>query len=243
MLFVDAHAMSPFATERAPQPYYEALFFDRVRTRLPGVQSPYEESWHRLAALAPNRTDYPNSANFVANMCNRDLSLLLCETDPVTVGELRTWVREIGLPDGCVFGGDWRLRLDQSLPALADLTFFSFDPNMISHVPVRNRESAIMYPDDLDLVAAAVARIPTDIVVQLSTYSTNNGNSQNKVTSAVQSRLDRAGLDIVATVRPLTKKDRPRRDMMSIILTRGLRWAGTLRDLESRFHSWLRCAM
>lgn len=242
LLFVDSHAMSPFATER-PRIDDTAPLFDSVSRRLPGAQSSYEEAWHRLAALAPNRTGYPNSASFVVNMWSRDLSLLLCEADPATVGELRAWAHEMGLSGECVFDGDWRLRFNRELPVSADLVFFSFDPYMISHVPVGCPKPANMYPDDLDLLAADVARIPTGIVVQLSTYSTQNGNSQDEVTREVQSRLSGAGLKVAAKVRPLRKDGQPNLQMMSLVLTRGLPWAGALQDLEARFHSWLRCAM
>src|SRR5580658_2561114 len=115
LFFVDSHAMSPFATER-PLIDDTAPLFDCVRTRLPGAQSPYEEAWHRLAALAPNRIGYPNSASLVVEMWSRDLSLVLCDAEPATVGELRAWADEIGLSNGCVFGGDWRLRFDQDPP-------------------------------------------------------------------------------------------------------------------------------
>jgi hypothetical protein len=176
-------------------------------------------------------------------MWHHNLSLLLCEADPATVGELRAWAHEMGLSDGCVFDGDWRLRFNQELPVSADLVFFSFDQYVISHVPVGCPKPADMYPDDLDLLAAAVARIPRDTVVQLSTYSANNGNSQHEVTSEVQSRLSRAGLEVAAKVRPLRRDGQPNLQMMSLVLTRALPWASALRDLEIRFHSWLRGAM
>jgi hypothetical protein len=107
-------------------------------------------------------------------------------------------------------------RLDQSLPASADLVFFSFDPYMISRVPVRWPEPANLYPADLDLIAATVE---------------------------VQSRLSRAGLEVAAKVRPLRRDGQPNLQMMSLVLTRALPWVGALQDLEARFHSWLRCAI
>ena len=53
---------------------------------------------------------------------------------------------EIGLSDGCIFGGDWRLRFDQDLPVSADLVFFSFDPYIISSAPARCPEPANNVP-------------------------------------------------------------------------------------------------
>ncbi len=124
------------------------------------------------------------------------------------MGELQAWAHEMGLSGECVFDGDWRLRFNRELPVSADLVFFSFDPYMISHVPVGCPKPANIYPDDLDLLAAAVARIPTGIVVQLSTYSTQNGNSQDEATREVQPNLQ----------------------MMSLVLTRGLPWTGALQS-------------
>ena len=58
--YVDAHAMSPWATQRTDH----SLEFDCVRDNLPGQGSAYERAWHRIVNLHPAE-GYPSSAAFV----------------------------------------------------------------------------------------------------------------------------------------------------------------------------------
>jgi hypothetical protein len=86
---------------------------------------------------------------------------------------------------------------------MSDLVFFSFDPYMFNRNTVRVSEPGNMYPGDLDRFVTAIRPILQSLVVQLSTYSVNNANSQASVIRTVCSCLKDSGLEIVATVRPL----------------------------------------
>jgi hypothetical protein len=236
--FIDAYSMSPFATER-PRIDDTAVQFDCVRKRLPGEHSPYEETWHKLLSSIHTGSGYPNSAAFLTAFWPAAFSLLLCEADPATVQELEQWVDLLGFSPECVFAGDWRRRFQEPLPAAGDLIMLSFDPYMLSRSTVRHPDSANMYPSDLDLIATAVAPIPKGIIIQLSTYSVNNANSQDSVISEVRSRFKGSGLELVTAVRTLQTNGRdPNRQMMSLVLAKGVKWADSLASLENRFQSW-----
>jgi hypothetical protein len=220
--FIDAYSMSPFATER-PRIDDTAFQFDCVRDHLPGEHSAYEETWHSL--LSGNTSQgYPNSAAFFSASWPGEYSLLLCESDAATVRELASWVENLGFPKESVFDGDWRRRFREPLPATGDLIVISFDPYMLSRNAVRDPDPANVYPSDLDLIAEAIEPLSQSIVLQLSTYSANNANSQDAVIKEVRSRFEGRGIELCATIRPLQ--------------TNGVEWAASLSALNARFQSW-----
>lgn len=111
--------------------------------------------------------------------------------------------------------------------------FFSFDPNRFDQNPnVKHQKPEDMYPCDLDLLASVVQGIRQPVTVQLSTYSANNGNSQEKVFDAVSSGLKTCELEIVAKVNV-------DKQMMSLVLTRNIDRPDCFRSLTTRFQSWL----
>jgi hypothetical protein len=163
--------------------------------------------------------------------------MLLCELEPVTVGELRTWGAAVSQADDRrgveVAEGDWRERFRDGLNLPGDLLFVSFDPYMFDrHGPGRTPKTGNMYPDDLDLLATAIAPATQSVIVQVSTYSANNDNAQQAVIETVRSRLASCGLEMTC----VTRADG---NMMSMVLTRRLAWVDSLRDLPSRFERWL----
>jgi hypothetical protein len=236
LAFIDAHSMSPFAKERSPKLDHSARLFDSVRDRLPGAQSPYEQAWHKLKLAALPAIGYPNSAAFLTSLWTGSYSLFLCETDSPTAQELDAWVKVARRSPKCVyarvFKKDWRFRFRQGLPVLGDLVFFSFDPDMFSRNSVRNRNPRHMYREDLECFATAIQPISQSLVVQLSTYSAQNDNSQPDVIDVVRSSLKDSGLEIVATARADG-------NMMSLVLARGIEWSDSLRSFGARFDSWL----
>ncbi|MDP2663801.1 MAG: hypothetical protein Q8R28_24055, partial [Dehalococcoidia bacterium] len=232
--FVDAYSMAPLANER-PTMDGTAHLFDFVRGRLPGVRTPYEQAWLKLASP---RSAYPNSASFLTAVWRGRYSLLLCESESATVQELRRWVEDrVERSPKCVHAnvadGDWRNRFRDGLPAWGDLTFLSFDPYMFDrNGPGRNPKPGNMYPSDLELLAAAVEPIQSPVIVQLSTYSANNDNPQSAVVKVVHSRLEHSGLQEVAKVRADG-------NMMSLVLARNIDGVESIRSLSARFESWL----
>jgi hypothetical protein len=227
--FVDAHSMSPFANRRKR----EDDIFDLVRLRLPGEGTPYERAWHSFSKFAPA---YPNSAAFLTAVWPGLFSLLLCEIDSTVAKHLQTWAQNVKRESPqCVsteVAGDWRDRFRRGLLLSGDLAFFSFDPCKFDrHEPSRKIPGDV-YPSDLECFTASVQPMSQGVIVQLSTYSARNDNLQQDVIELVHSRLKDSGFEIVASVHAND-------NMMSMVLSRNIAWADSLRSMESRFKSWL----
>ena len=234
--FIDAHAMAPLASGNKDKDDR----FARVQTGLPGQGSVYEKTWHHLA---PNG-GYPNSAAFVEKVWEGDFSLLLCETDPSIFEELGPWLKRVQKLARCKsakpFPGDWRERFAEGLPSpsevgLADesLTLVSFDPNMYDrHGPPRTPKCENMYPRDLCAVVDAVSDVRGGVLIQMSTYSANDRNSQGAVISSVNSILVKGGFTLTAVVRV-------NGNMMSLVYARDVSWSAELANLPCRFKEWL----
>ena len=240
--FIDAHAMGPLARENQNPDNPDQ--FLRVLGRLSNCrESAYERAWHHLA---PNG-GYPNSAAFVEQIWEREFSMLLCEINPSTAGELRPWCEHVGKLQMCknarLFEDDWRKRFEEGLPnpsemGLADgsLTLVSFDPYMYNkRREVRRPNPGILYPEDIERVMSAMGSLEGGILIQLSTYSTNDGNSQESVISSVNSILAAHGYKLLAVVRVDGR-------MMSLVYTRKVSWSHELATLANRFTEWLSAA-
>ncbi len=234
--FIDAHAMAPLARERQN----DDARFTRAEGRLPNRrESAYERAWHHLA---PNG-GYPNSAAFVERVWERDFSLLLCETDALTIEELRPWCQRVRRLARCqtveLFRGDWRGRFGNGLPSpaetgLADgsLTLVSFDPYMYNKRRGANQHEGNVYPEDIELAMRAMDGLKDGILMQLSTYSANDGNAQGAAIASVNSILRLNNFSLVAVVRVDG-------NMMSLVYERNVPWAADLTDLPTRFDTWL----
>lgn len=233
LCLIDAHAMSPFAV-RDVNPGQSAADFDRVRTRLPGQKSRYELAWTSLATALS--CEYPSSAAFVRNVWNGPLALLLCEADAATADDVARWLAGVsGEISYELHRGDWRQRFRSGLPADHGAYLVSFDPYMFDrHGPAKKPKLGNMWPADLDVACAAFSALPScPTVVQLSTFSANNANSQKDVLAALDLAFLPAGFSravVVATGG----------DMMSVVFTRHFSDAAqSLSALPAAFHAWL----
>ena len=229
--FVDAYSMAPLATERS-KPHWSSELFDHARDRVKRV-SMFERTW---SGLDRNALGYPNSAAFVAAAWHGQYSMVLCERDDATVGELQCWKVDREREPRCggieVAPGDWRQRFETAVTAASDPLFLSFDPDMFS-CRDSSDDGRKMTGSDLALVGRAV---PTtgSVVMQLSTYSVNGGNTQSKVQAAVKSSLDDIGLELLAVVKTDDQ-------MMSMVLGRSCADAivQNISAMPERFESWL----
>ena len=230
--FIDAHAMAPMARRRDPKPGYSGPRFDRARRNLPGG-SVYEQAWHNLD---PNGVGYPNSAAFVREVWEGQVSMLLCETDPATSAALRTWVQDhAGVK---IAEGDWRCRFRAGLPSLpsGSLTLVSFDPYMYNSRrrfdDPKKRKKGNLYPDDIERALDKMSSLEGGVLVQISTYDTNDTNPQGAVISSVNSILAAGKFTLCAVVRYDGK-------MMSLVYSRNVSWWAELANLPDRFTEWL----
>ena len=210
--YIDAHAMAPWATRCAgPDGEFREPndIFQSVKDNLHRQGSHYEQAWGLLwDREGPD--GYPSSAAFVRQIWgpHGPYSMLLCETNLDTINEIDGWIRRGA---EALYPGNWRHRFAQGLPkpgsvGLQDdsLTLVSFDPHSCSkrlriNRPNPNRE--IVYLEDLMLTQRVLYSVKGTVIIQLSTYGTNGGNSQGAVISSVNSVLFRGGFALVAVVR------------------------------------------
>ena len=236
LCFIDAHAMSPYAARDA-NPGQTRADFDTVAARLLGQGSAFERAWYDLSLNG--RCRYPSSALFVRHLWHGPLHLALCEHDEDTADEIAEWQRTLsGDVSSELHRGDWRARFRREFPSGFDAHLISFDPYMFHrhgfdrHGPSACPKPGNMWPSDIVRAGAAVLELgPGPVVVQLSTYSAQNANSQGDVVSTIEPVFNAAGLKLATTVRADG-------NMMSMVFardTRHIRDAG----LQERFKVWL----
>ena len=250
--FIDAHAMAPLADQMTRKS--EDDLFDLVRGRVQksspdDLESAYERAWHRLE---PKR-GYPNSAAFVEQVWKGDYSLLLCEKDRVTADEIDRCLPSTRKSPNCkeanLFRGDWRSRFCQGLPSPSgvglvgpSLTLISFDPYMYNSRrrfdDPKKRDCGNLYPDDIERAVNNMRQVEGGILIQLSTYNTNDTNPQGTVISSVNSILAAKDFNLCAIV--FIDNKMYRNTMMSLVYARKIWWSAELADLPSRFTKWLR---
>ena len=245
--YIDAHAMAPLATRRTGQ--YPV--FDAVKSGLPNGESAYEKAWY---SLTKTREGYPNSANFVRQVWKGPYSLFLCEKDPATYAFIKDWLCELKATDpncACAASrcGDWRRAFADGLPHPASvglpedaLTVISFDPYFVSKSWDRYGEDwGAIYPQDLAVIGDALHALPGTVLVQVSTYSVNGGNSQEEIEQLVDCALQGRAFSRVAKTQVKGKRPNARGNMMSLIYAREVPWAaGELAHLGQAFSAWLR---
>ena len=232
LTFIDAHSMAPRAMQRTESRGASRQTFDTVFVQLPGQESAYEKAWKRLS---PEPGTYPNSARFVTHLWpHADIaSMLLCENNPESVLPLRQWAREnedLGVE---IAFEDWRHRFQSRLPVEGDLAFVSFDPDMFNRHQPKATNPRNMYPSDLSLIVEATNGCKGGVLLQLSTYSANNDNSQNEVIECISAGLRSGGLRLAACIRFDG-------NMMSLIYQRDVEFSDELSDLPDRFAGWIK---
>ena len=229
LTFIDAHSMAPTAIQRTEKKANRRRNFDSVLENFPGQGSSYEQAWQ---SLSPERGTYPNCANFMTHIWSPPsvCSLLLCERDEQTVSLLRSWAVKHSDIEIEIAAGDWRTRFNRALPKQEGLVFISFDPYMFNRHR-RKENPGNMYPADLDRLVDATGSFPENVLIQLSTYDTNDDNGQNAVAECIRSGLESGGFEEVAIVKPSAK-------MMSLLYQRRVDFSAELTSLPCRFQTW-----
>jgi hypothetical protein len=242
--FVDGYAMAPasdFTRERATNNQTGAEFRS-VRTRLPGLESVYEQVWAAIVAAGGVAT-YPSTAVFASHLWKGSISFLLCENDRAAAESCIEWVRTLRRLDRAarsqVAVQNWRKRFLDSVPldGVADgispaALFLSFDPDMYDRHSQDVKDPRKMYASDIERINSALARcITVPTVVQLSTYSANGDNSQSAVVTQIGGLMALHGWKEPVVVRADG-------NMMSMIFVRGVDMV--LGALPERFSAWRR---
>ena len=238
--FIDSYSMAPWAA-KCTRPDQK---FESVKNGLPEGKSAYERAWYGLFQRK-QQEGYPNSSAFVREVWKHNYSLVLCERDLQTAEEIEEWLLETRETPRCndaiLFPGDWRERFVNELPnpsaaglPASSLTMVSFDPTIYSsiHSPARRR-ATYLYRVDLGLALYALSSVTGPVVMQLSTYSANGKNPQNKVIESVNSVLTLGEFQQAAVIRA-------NGSMMSLVYTREIDWADDFAGLPARFAEWHR---
>ena len=238
--FIDAYAMAPLATENPGKD----TKFQNAENRLPNLgkaASAYERAWHKLTAGHHPPKGYPNSAAFVEQVWKGDFSMLLCETDQPTIDEIKPWLQRVDKLERCkateLFCRDWLERFKKGLPSPTDarlaesaLTLVLFDPDMYNR-NWRKRDPRKLYSYDLETATRAMDGLAGGVLIQLSTYSAQDDNSQRDVVPSVNGILGSSGFKLL-------EKMRIDGNMMSLVYERNVSWAAELADILGGFDKW-----
>ena len=138
-----------------------------------------------------------------------------------------------------MFRGDWRDKFREGLTQAMPLTVVEMDPMRFEchdETLCRRDDRAAMYPEDLGILAKAVDGLQGPVIVQLSSYSANNGNSHDVVSQTVVPSMARLGFTLQGVVAPDG-------NLISFVFARGLNLWPEPDTLGERFGRWLKEAL
>lgn len=242
LLFACTHSMAPWsvperqddeASNRCRRVFHLAR--QRIENERPTA---YEEAWFALSATGG--LPYPSSALFAQHIWQEELSMLLCEANLAVAGEIDGW---LGTPDiqARVQGqrlsrGDWRLAFaNPFVVGDADVLLIEMDPMRFEHHAPNEcsrNDRAVLFPEDVDLVRTSLGGLTLPVLLQMSSFSANNGNSHSIVQQTITTHLAGSGFDLLG--RAMVGGQ-----MISLIYGRGIRLLANSTELEDGFTAWL----
>ncbi len=243
LLFVCSHSMAPWSVpvHRDKKDACRNVF-DEARRRLAESRaSLYEKAWDDLDVAGG--LPYPSSAVFAQKVWSGPLSLMLCEKEAHVFAEIEGWCSTLEMRNRCktirVHKEDWREAFEAGLPTNdCDLIFIEMDPMRFEcNGPercARQGKEDTLFPEDLYLVGDAIRATDKPVVLQISSYSSQNDNAVSKVEKTIIDHLrdDKFVLDGRATVGD--------GQMISLVLCRGIQLYPHPYELGSAFDKWLR---
>ena len=202
--------------------------------------SEYERLWQRLSSR--HGLPYPSSAVFAVETWQGPISLLLCESDPIAAAEICAWLAlpeiQRHLDSATLHQGNWRDRFSEGIAnQKADLIYVEMDPTRFEHHHnVQYHDPAALYPVDLDTVTQAFnasKKQGRPIVIQISSYTANNGNPHHIVEEMISARLQEDNFQLLARVKA-------NGNMISRVYGRNVQlWEGAAGMLQDDFTAWL----
>ncbi len=239
--FVTTHSMSPWAIPvKNDNPGNCRSIFLRAGTRLGNLNNPssYELAWRNLSVRAG--LPYPSSAAFAVELWKGGISVALCEADSRTADEIEGWLAdpqvENKLQHNVPLRGDWRASLISPLflKSGAVCIYLEMDPMRYDTRPYADRKStdpATLYPDDIEMLIQHIANVVTPIVLQISSFSTQNNiiplDSQRQ---SLEGILIPAGFSLHSEVRVMQQ-------MASFVFIRNCQLS--IPSLGALFNDWL----
>jgi hypothetical protein len=93
-------------------------------------------------------------------------------------------------------------------------------------------DRAVLFPEDIEWVRAAVEGLTVPVVIQISSFSANNGNPHHVVEATIVNSLAPAGF-------VLERRIKVGGQMLSLFLSRGITVFGQSDQPEAVFDAWL----
>jgi hypothetical protein len=144
----------------------------------------------------------------------------------------------VGRLEQCeLYRGDWRLRFGQHLvfPGGApDVIYVEMDPMRFEGNPpalAAHNDRAALYVEDVALVTAALNGLEIPVVVQISSFTANNGNRHDDTVAAIDGVMIPAGFSLEARVQPDGHK-------ISLVYARGRTLWEDHEPLSEQFDHW-----
>ncbi len=210
--FVTTHSMAPWAIPVVkPDPDHCRNKFIAAGSRLAALDrsSRYEAAWKQLSIT--NGLPYPSSAVLACETWKKPLTLALCEYDPNVASEIDGWLSmpqtEDRLQPSPVLRGDWRCLVCSPLVlnTSQQCIFVEMDPMRYdsrrkrSNVDPNGRKNCdpqSLYPEDIERLVTLLTDIETPIVLQISSFSTQNANSLSRQRDSLSGILNLAGFNL-----------------------------------------------
>lgn len=180
--FVTTHSMAPWAIPDRKAPSDRSVFLQAgARLERLASPSPYEAAWQELSVC--EGLPYPSSAVFASHVWQKSMTVALCENEPRTADEINGWLAtpqvQTKLQHSALLPGDWRSSFANPdlLRTTSECMYIEMDPMRYDTRGPNDRKSkemASLYPDDIELVAQRLATVSTPIVLQVSSFSTQN---------------------------------------------------------------------
>lgn len=237
--FVCTHSMAPWSVPERRNNDKCRQWFTAARQRLNGTQDTvFERAWHSLSPVSG--LPYPSSAVFAQQIWKKHLSLLLCEINKQVADEIDGW---LGSPEvvqrlreARLHRMNWRDAFQDTLPAGdADIILIELDPMRYEHHPPNQcsrNDGGVLFPEDIELILDAVEGLTVPIVLQISSFSANNGNSHEVVTDSIVRRLEPAGFIHENRIKVGGQ-------MLCLFLSRGITLFHSSDAPETAFDEWL----
>ncbi len=242
LMFICTHSMAPWSVpERRDDEARNRCrqVFHLARRRIGNQRiNAYEEAWFALSAS--DGLPYPSSAMFVKHLWKEKLSLLLCEAAHDVSDEIDGWLGTPGikarLEGSRLSRGDWRLAFSDPFTAGdADVLIIEMDPMRFEHHSPHEcsrKDRAVLFPEDLDLTTTALSGLTIPVLVQISSFSANNGNSHQIVEQTTTARLRESGFTLL--YRAMVGGQ-----MLTLIYGRHADSLTPSPDFETAFATWL----
>lgn len=240
---VTTHSMAPWAIpERVEQEKLCRRVFRAAGKRLTNHPNPtaYESAWKLLSVFSG--LPYPSTAAFVTQLwAAKQISISLCEFDSKTADEIEGWLSgeepQRHFSHKVLLRGDWRASIQSPHSwndSGTDCLYVEMDPmryDASRKPPRETTQPNNLYPEDLELLCQNMPRDAEKVVLQISSFNTQNNNMP------LDTQLDSMSSILSSNGFALQGQTRVGMQMASFVFSKGVPLG--CGDLNERFVTWL----